>query len=458
LHFFRLLATNIEFGVRIPVVVERIALNEPFSLNVNGKLYAIEADPSMPLLYALRNDIGLNKCGACTVHLDGEPIRACITPVASIGEAKVVTLGGLGSPEAPHPLQTAYVEEQVPQCGYCINGWIMTAAACLPVRLQYMREQATGWDPKGPASVHRARAGLDAAGTVIAYEFSSKGFSRIDVQTNGSMPTDTLTGQMLGVALVVNDGFGFPAESYRFANKQTAWETIRPLLDRASPLRSSHLRDPVGPQIHFASESFIDEIAAALGLDSLEFRLRYVKNPRDIAVIAAAAERSGWVRRPSPQRKESGNRVAGRGLAYAQRNGTVVAVVAEVEVVRPTGKIFARKFTVAHDCGQIINPDGLKKSIEANIVQGLSRALWEAVTFDHKNVTTVDWLTYPILDITETPETPAAIDVVLINRPELAPSGAGEPSIRPVAAAIANAIFDATGVRIRRVPSSPRAW
>jgi nicotinate dehydrogenase subunit A len=120
--------------------VERIAVNEPFSLNANGKLYAIEADPSMPLLYALRNDIGLNsphfgcglaQCGACTVHLDGEPIRACITPLASIGEAKVVTLGGLGSPEAPHPLQTAYVEEQVPPCGYCINGWIMTAAAFL---------------------------------------------------------------------------------------------------------------------------------------------------------------------------------------------------------------------------------------------------------------------------------------------------------------------------------------
>ena len=209
---------------------------------------------------------------------------------------------------------------------------------------------------------------------------------------------------------------------------------------------------PVGPQIHFASESFIDEVAAALNVDPIEFRLRHVKNTRDIAVIKAAAEKSGWVTRLSPRRDQTGNSVSGRGIAYAQRNGTIVAVVAEVDVDRSTGRIFARRFTVAHHCGQIINPDGLTKTIEGNIVQGVSRTLWEEVRFDRKNVTSIDWLTYPILDITETPET---IDVVLINRPELAPTGAGEPSIRPVAAAIANAIFDATGVRIRRVPFSP---
>src|SRR5262249_14393270 len=115
-------------------------------------------------------------------------------------------------------------------------------------------------------------------------------------------------------------------------------------------------------------------------------------------------------------------------------------------------KIWARKFTVAHDCGQIINPRQLRTTIEGNIVQGVSRTLWEEVQFDNKAVTSIDWMTYPILDITETPET---VDVVLINHPEIDPSGAGEPSIRPVAAAIANAIFDATGVRIRRVPFSP---
>ncbi|HEY2136292.1 MAG TPA: molybdopterin cofactor-binding domain-containing protein [Xanthobacteraceae bacterium] len=329
---------------------------------------------------------------------------------------------------------------------------VMAKATGSPVRVQYMREQGTGWDPKGPASIHRARAAIDASGTMIAYEFTSKGFSRVDVDTNGSHTYDTLAGQARGVALKSGDGFGIPAESYEFANKRMAWETIPPLLDRSSPLRSSHLRDPVGPQIHFASESFMDEVAAALNLDPIEFRLRHIKDPRDIALIKAAAEKAGWQTRPSPRRDQTGNKVAGRGIAYAQRNGTRVAVVAEVEVDRSNGKIWARKFTVAHDSGQIINPDGLEKCIEGNIVQGISRTLWEEVKFDGKNVTSVDWLTYPILDITETPE---LIQSVLINHPEIAPSGAGEPSIRPVAAAIANAIFDATGVRIRRVPFSP---
>jgi nicotinate dehydrogenase subunit A len=115
-------------------------MTERFTLNVNGERHAIDADPDMPLLYALRNDLGLNnphfgcglaQCGACTVHLDGEPIRSCVTPLSAIGESAVTTLAGLGTPEHPHPIQRAYVEEEVPQCGYCINGWMMTAAALL---------------------------------------------------------------------------------------------------------------------------------------------------------------------------------------------------------------------------------------------------------------------------------------------------------------------------------------
>jgi CO/xanthine dehydrogenase Mo-binding subunit len=329
---------------------------------------------------------------------------------------------------------------------------VLANAVGKPVRVQYTRAEATGWDPKGPASIHRARAAIDASGNVIAYEFVSKGFSRIDVQTNGSKPPDTLAGQFRGVPLVVNDGFGVPAESYEFVNKRMAWETIAPLLERGSPLRSAHLRDPVGPQIHFASESFMDEVAAALNVDPIEFRLRHVKDARDVAVIKAAAEKAAWQSRPSPRKDQTGSKVSGRGIAYAQRNGTRCAVIAEVDVDRASGKIWARKFTVAHDCGQIINPDGLRHTIEGNVVQGISRTLWEEVKFDANNVTSVDWMTYPILDITETPE---AIEVALINHPELPPTGAGEPSIRPVAAAIANAIFDATGVRIRRVPFSP---
>ena len=332
-----------------------------------------------------------------------------------------------------------------------LDAAVLSQAVGKPVRLQYMRDQGTGWDPKGPASVHRARMAFDAAGNITAYEFTSKGFSRVDVNTNGGTPWDVLAGQTQGVALHSGDGYVVPRQSYEFANKRLAWETVPPLLDRASPLRSAHLRDPVGPQIHFASESFMDEVAAGLQLDPIEFRLRHIKEPRDIAVIKVAAEKFGWQSRPSPQR-QTGVKVTGRGIAYAQRNGTRVAVIAEVDVDRSSGKIYARRFVVAHDSGQIINPDGLAKCIEGNIVQGISRTLWEEVKFNDKAVTTVDWVSYPILDITESPE---KIETVLIDHPEIAPSGAGEPSIRPLAAAIANAIFDATGVRMRRVPFSP---
>jgi CO/xanthine dehydrogenase Mo-binding subunit len=329
---------------------------------------------------------------------------------------------------------------------------VLAKAVGRPVRVQYMRDQGTAWDPKAPASIHRARAAIDASGNVIAYDYLSKGFSRIDVNTNGGEPKDTLAGQTLGVELKSGDGFGLPGDSYGFANKRTAWETIAPLLDRASPLRTAHMRDPVGPQIHFASESFMDEVAAALNLDPVEFRLRYVRDPRDIAVIKAAAEKANWQTRPSPRKDQTGDKVSGRGIAYAQRGPTRVAVIAEVDVDRSSGAIWARKFTVAHDCGQIINPDGLHHSVENNVVQATSRTLWEEVKFDRNGVTSVDWLTYPILDVTGAPE---QIDVVLINHPEIAPAGAGEASTRPVAAAIANAVFDATGVRIRRAPFSP---
>jgi nicotinate dehydrogenase subunit B len=320
-----------------------------------------------------------------------------------------------------------------------------------PVRVQYMRIDGTAWDPKGPASVHRGRAALDASGRVTAYEFVSRGFSRTSIATNESDPSDSLVGQEIGIAPKPTLAFGVPSEAYGFANKRLGWEVIPPLLDRNSPLRTSHLRDPVGPEIQFASEQFIDEVAAAAGMDPVAFRLQNVTG-RDAAVIRAAAEKSDWQARSGPRTPRADGIMAGRGIAYATRGGTLVSVVAQVEVNRETGRIWARKFTVAHDCGIVVNPAGLRLAIEGNVTQGLSRALFEEVRFDRNSVTSVDWQTYPILDMRDAPET---IDVVLLNRPEVAPTGAGEPTIRIVAAAVANAFFDATGVRLRTAPMSP---
>lgn len=321
-----------------------------------------------------------------------------------------------------------------------------------PVRVQGMRADGTAWDPKCPACVHRARAALDEKGNVTAYDFTAKGFSRVNIMMHEADPRDSLAGMALGMPLNPQIGLGIPAESYRFGAKRLAWEVIPPLLERLSPLRTAHMRDPMGMEVHFASEQFIDELAVAAGEDPVAFRLKYITDPRDAAVVRAAAEKAGWQPRTTPRGQLRDGVLRGRGISYAQRNETVVAVVAEVDVFPDEGRIWARKFTVAHDCGLIVNPQGLRATIEGNVVQGLSRTLFEEVLFDKESVTSVDWVTYPILDIQDAPET---IDIVLINRPDLPPSGAGEPTMRCIPAAVANAFFDATGVRLRRAPLTP---
>lgn len=318
-----------------------------------------------------------------------------------------------------------------------------------PVRVQGMRHEGTGWDPKNPASVHRCRAALDAKGNVIAYEFISKAFDRQNVRSNESKPRDNLAGQALGVKLKPRTFFRSPEDIYTIPARRLGWEVIPPFLDRYSPLRTSHLRDPIGPQIHFAADQFHDMLAEEAGLDPVEYRLKYLKSKRDRDLIEAVAKKSGWQKRVGPMKGQSGNILHGRGIGYAYRSGCRVAVVADIEVNKRTGQIWGRKFTVAHDCGLIINPDGLTRTIHGNIGMALSRILFEEVNFDEEMVTSVDWVSYPII---ESPEAPETIDVVLINRPDQPAQGAGEGSTRPVSGAVANAFYDATGVRMMQAP------
>jgi CO/xanthine dehydrogenase Mo-binding subunit len=318
-----------------------------------------------------------------------------------------------------------------------------------PVRVQYMREEGTGWDPKGPACVHRGRAVLGADGRVLAYEFVARGLSRVNVSFNEADPADSLAAQALGQPIKPQLGLGTPAESYDFAHKRLAWEAVAPLAERYSPLRTSHLRDPLGPEVHFGSEQFIDELAHAAGADPVEFRLRHIGSERDAAVVRAAAQKAGWTPTTGPRRQRRGEAFVGRGIAYAQRSGTVVAVIAEVEVTPSTGRVRVPRVTVAHDCGLVINPRGLEQTIEGNVVQGLSRTLFEEVRFDKDTVRSTDWASYPILEMADAP---GVVDVVLLDPTNAAPSGAGEPTLRCVPAAVANAFFDATGVRLRRAP------
>jgi CO/xanthine dehydrogenase Mo-binding subunit len=252
---------------------------------------------------------------------------------------------------------------------------------------------------------------------------------------------------------------------YVIPNRRMSTHVVGLPLVWETPLRTGNLRDPNGPQVTFASESFIDEMAAAAKADPVDFRLKMLtasagddsgfKRARSIAVIKAAAEKYGWRPRPSPGPLAGGDILTGRGIAYAYRSQTVVAQIAEVEVNRRTGHVWVKRLVIAHDCGLIVNPEALKGALEGGTLHSLSRALHEEVTFDTEKVTSVDWTSYPTLRHSDTPET---IDVVLVNgdpnpkRPDLPHYGAGETVCKPLLAAVGNAIFDATGVRLRRVP------
>jgi CO/xanthine dehydrogenase Mo-binding subunit len=325
-----------------------------------------------------------------------------------------------------------------------------------PVRVQWMRDEGHAWDPKAPACVISCKAGLDAGGGLVGWYFRAKGFSGWDVMFNAADPKDTLVGQLVGFAKGDAHNFGVPEESYAFPNAVKYWETIPPLLERASPLRCAHMRAPQEPQLHFAQECFIDEVAHAAGVDPIALRLMHLTDAREIAVLEAVARASGWETRPSPAGPQSGAGSAagggllrGRGVAINSGFGGYVATVCEVEVDRASGRVWPRRFVVAHDCGLIINPQSLRATIEGNIVQGVSRTLCEEVRFDSQNVRSVDWISYPILEAMDAPE---SIEIVTLNRPELPAGGAGEPAHVTVPAAIGNAVFDATGVRIRRLP------
>jgi CO/xanthine dehydrogenase Mo-binding subunit len=325
-----------------------------------------------------------------------------------------------------------------------------------PVRLQYARSDATAWDPKGPPGVFRLRGGLDASGRVVAFDYHSRGYSGRTRPSGTQRFSDTLASQLIGGHVTRSeDLYQVSAESYRFEHQRVSGDLIAWQQSLSTGLRTAHLRDPDGLATCFASESFIDELALASGVDPVALRLQHLGDPRHAEVVRAAAEAAQWLPRsgPNPNNANAGDGwLRGRGIAYAPRNGAVVAVVAEVEVERASGNWRATRFVVAHDCGMVINPLSLERVIESNILMSLSRTRHEEVRFDERSVLSVDWASYPILDMTEVPD---RIDVVLVgNRPGRS-YGAGEPSTRPVAAALANALFDATGRRLRRLPFTP---
>lgn len=322
---------------------------------------------------------------------------------------------------------------------------IMSQAVGRPVRVQWMRWDEHGWEPKGPPIVQDLRGALDAAGRVIAWQHHMW----IPTISDTHLIAAALTGHPDQTGETGTGKVPVITYAYTFENADVAVHD-----EGRVGLLTAWLRSPAQFETTFAMESFVDEMAAAAGQDPLAFRLTYLSDPRAIAVLKAAAEAYGWEARPAGTRTERSGKIAhGRGIAWVNRDDARVATIADITVDLSSGRINVGRVVVAHDCGLVINPDGLKNQVEGNVIQSLSRTLHEEVTFDTAHVTSLDWQGYPILRFEDIPD---RIDIVLVNnRPEYPSYGAGEPSTNPTAAVISNAVFDAIGVRLRQTPFRP---
>jgi len=315
-----------------------------------------------------------------------------------------------------------------------------------PVRVQWMREDELRWDPKGPPTLMDLQAGLAADGSIAGW--TSQWWLP---KTTELAPIENLAATYAGIAqkAVLNPGniHNNAVPSYGFANHEATLHRLD-----STPFRPSWIRSPGRMQNSFAVECFMDECAAAAGADAVEYRLRHLRDARGAETLRAAVAKAGWQPRPIGGARGSGDVLRGRGVAYARYEArTYVSCVAEVEVNRRTGEIRVTRCVVGHDCGQIINPDGLINQIEGQVMQMVSRTLYEEVAFDRRNVTSVDWASYRVLKFPEAP----AVETALIDRPEHIPWGAGEMAAIVVPPAVGNAVFDAAGIRLRSAPFTP---
>lgn len=323
-----------------------------------------------------------------------------------------------------------------------------------PVRVQWMRADETARAPKSPPRAMDMEAGFDKDGNLVAW---SADFHIALNHVMAFKPLDfpLLAATDIGMAKPGNwVGFLFQnaGAPYAVPNIRVNTRHVEKVF-----FRSAHLRSPGRIENSFANESFMDELAAEAKTDPAEFRLKHIKDPRAVAVIRAAMKRADWQTRvgsnAAKDNQVKSDIVKGRGIAYNRYSNatTYVAAVAEVEVNRKTGDVRVTRVCIGHDCGLIINPDGLANQIEGGAIQTVSRTLMEQVQWDQTKVTSVDWATYPILRFPDAPR----VEVDMINMPGEVSWGGGEPTAAAIPAAIANAIFDATGARLRQIPFTP---
>ena len=325
---------------------------------------------------------------------------------------------------------------------------ILSRATGRPVRVQWTREDELGWDPKGPPQLIGISGAVSADGRILDWRTELW----IPKTTRGLPNIPLLAPEAAGLEHVPGLNTGLISQNGDPPYSAESIQVIAHWLKDA-PLRPAPIRSPGKPANCFAVESFVDDLAAAAGIDPVEFRLRGLKDPRAIEVIKRTAAMMKW--QPQAYRLASTNDgvARGRGVAFVhyKHTETYVGIGMEVAVERASGRIAIERVACAHDCGQIINPDGVRAQIEGSILQTISRVLMEEVMFDRSRVLSVDWASYPILRFSSVPK----IDIELIDRPTEKPLGAGEAACAAVGAALGNAVHNATGARLRTVPFTP---
>ncbi len=415
--------------------------------------------------YQMHGSIG-SSCAVADVQANKATIWSPTQAVYPLKASMAIVLGM--KPEDVHVIYRqgsgCYGVNQADSVSY--DAAMLSQAVGKPVRVQLTRKDEMAWENYGYAFVIDERAALNADGSIAAWDHES--WSAV----MGGRPGANAPGNVAGGFLAGFSPQPFAARSPapepgNYSNGNNAVPSyysggtgnvgsVRVLIHNVkSPFFTGPLRSPERLQNSFAHESFIDEIAASLRVDPVEYRLRHLRDPRLIEVVKTVTKTANWETRPSPRSGIRRNGVAsGRGMSsvlYEGDNG-YCAMVAEVDVNQDTGVITVKRLVIANDSGPISNPDGLKNQLEGGALHGVSRTLLEEVTWDAEKVTSVDWRTYrPLAVGASIPR----IETVLINRPEERAMGAGETAVTIVAAAIANAVFDATGLRLRQVPFTP---
>jgi len=333
---------------------------------------------------------------------------------------------------------------------------VMSQLAGAPVRLQYMRWDEHGWDFYGPPQMMDIRGGVDAKGNIVGIDYTAFTF--------GSTASDLVTAQVTNTPITAPtpgsvEHWGVIGSMYNLPAQRVNVKNV-PALN--TQFRTSFLRAPLGPQTNFGYEQLIDELAYAAKVDPYQFRVQNVAMANDpnfpwyfrerwLGVLNAAAQAANWQSRVAASSVSNANIVTGRGISSSPHSWTPATAISEIEVNKKTGKIVVKKLYMAMDAGLSVNPAFVENQIVGGAVQSVSKTLLEEVTFDNRRVTGLDWVTYPILRFKDAPE----VTAVVVQRTDKVPGGVGETPIPPVPASIANAFFDATGVRLRESPMTP---